>query len=99
VDWYAEGGGIRLISSVQFQIHSVCIGVAFFSERAKMAASTISVSCLIRNRCVADTRDPTARLLWAARLDRIADAELSFGRVLAAERISCLAAELRASTP
>ncbi len=37
-----------------------------------------------------------ARLIqWACRLDRIADAELAFGQVAAAERLSAQAAEMR----
>ncbi len=38
----------------------------------------------------------SARLIqWACRLDRIADAELAFGHVAAAERLSAQAAEMR----
>jgi hypothetical protein len=66
-------------------------------ERPPTSAKVQRARIDLENGSTNKNSDPARILQWAYRLDRVADAELAFGHVAAAERLSQHAAELRES--
>ncbi len=64
-------------------------------DRPPIAGTIAGAKNSMGNISSTENSDGARLIQWACRLDRIADAELAFGHVAAAERLSAQAAEMR----